>query len=73
MLKPIAQLMPPSAMFIALYVSDIEAHPECYKASVRADPKAAAIRLIDGLDDNEVRQLTRDLRAEIATVERLTA
>ena len=58
--------------YVALYVQDVQAHPAAYKADVRADPAAYATRIVDGLDDVDVRQFTRDLRAEMKQIGRHT-
>lgn len=52
------------AEWIALYVQDVEEYPEHYKADVREAPAAAARAIAEGLDEDEIRQLIRDLKAE---------
>ena len=59
------------AEFVALYLADVAQHPDAYKQSVRSDPRRAALQLIDGLDEREVRRLTADLRAEMRAVAKL--
>lgn len=54
--------------FIALYAQDVQEFPGCYKAHVRAAPHTAALGLVEHLDLDEVKQMTRDLRAEIRSV-----
>jgi hypothetical protein len=54
--------------YFRLYCEDVRAHPECFKASVRDDPRAAAASVIDGLNLAETKTMLRDLREEIRTV-----
>ena len=63
-------LTPAQRAYVVLFEQDVNNHPDAYKAEVRANPGKAAIRTIDGLDDEDVRQFTRDLRDEIKLVER---
>lgn len=56
--------------YVALFEQDVRNHPDAYKASVRADPGAYALQVIGDLDDADVRQFTRDLRAETRQVSR---
>lgn len=57
--------------YVELFEQDVRAHPAAYKASVQADPAAYATQLVEGLDDADVRQFTRDLRQEMRQVSRL--
>jgi hypothetical protein len=54
--------------FIALYVADVNARPGDYKLSVSNNPRASALSLIDGLDDGEVAQLTKDFSYELRAI-----
>ena len=54
--------------FIALYVADVNARPDDYKLSVSNNPRASALSLIDGLDDSEVAQLTKDFSYELMAI-----
>lgn len=59
-----ASLLRARAEYIAAMQKAVAAQPEAYKESVRNDPVAHAIRVIAGLDRNEVDRLARELRAE---------
>lgn len=50
--------------FIALYALDIRENPEAYKRALLVDPETAAAEIIDGLDESDIAQLLRDLKAE---------
>jgi hypothetical protein len=65
-------LSPAQRAYVALFEQDVRSQPEAYKASVRADPAGYARQLVEGLDDADVRQFTRDLRSEMKKVARLT-
>ena len=58
--------------YIDLFTLDVRENPGAYKASVRADPWAAAATIIEDLSDREISRLTRDLRIERRQVEKLT-
>jgi hypothetical protein len=67
-----SNLTPAQREHIALFEQDVREHPGAYKAMVRDDPAGWALRTIEGLDDADVREFTRDLRAERKKVARLT-
>ena len=54
--------------FIKLYCEDVIQNPDVYKLSVSNNPRAAALNLIEGLDDSEVEQLTKDFLEELSNV-----
>lgn len=56
--------MTPSQEFIDLLCLDIREYADAYKENVRANPMEHARAIIDGLDENDIRQMTRDLRQE---------
>lgn len=57
-------MLQPRDEYIENFVADVYKHPDCYKLSVRADPREAAKRTIRGLDDSEIKQLIRDQKEE---------
>lgn len=57
-------LNPVQRAYVAAVEEDVQRYPSAYKAYVRADPAKWAIRHIEGLDDAEVREMTREQRAE---------
>lgn len=63
-------LTPAQRAYVTLFEQDVRMHPTAYKEMVRADPAAYALQVIGGLDDDDVRQFTRDLRAEMRQVAR---
>jgi len=60
----VAALSAAEREFIDLFELDVAEHPEAYKETIVAQPGLWAIRLIAGLDDDEVRAMTRSLKAE---------
>lgn len=58
------------AAFVAEYAADVRENPDAFKDSVLGDPEGVAASLVDGLDLDDVRQFTRDLRAERRAVKR---
>lgn len=52
------------ALFIALYVQDVQENPGAYKAHVVADPAGTAAQFLRELDEIDAAQLLRDLKAE---------
>lgn len=61
----------PRAEYVALFESDVAAHPSAYKECVRGAPKQIAEQRVAGLTDSEVKQMVRDLRAEMRLVAKL--
>lgn len=55
-----------------LFVLDVSEYPEAYKPFVRNNPRDVARDMADGMTVAEVRQLTRELRAERRLVAKLT-
>jgi len=68
-----SSLTPAQRAYVSLFEQDVGKHPEAYKETVRTDPAAYALQVIDGLDDEDVRQFTRDLRAEMRLASRHTS
>lgn len=62
-----------SVEYVALFVQDVREHPTAYKASVVAFPEAVAMRALFGLNADEVKQMTRDLKAERRAVAKAMA
>lgn len=57
-------LTPDQRAYVEALVEDVRLLPAAYKASVRTDPRAWAVKLADGLEDADARRMTRELRAE---------
>lgn len=54
------------AEYVALHVADVRKCPQAYKAHVVADPVASAWRVIEGLNEADMREMVRMLKNESA-------
>ncbi|HSX23310.1 MAG TPA: hypothetical protein VLE97_11105 [Gaiellaceae bacterium] len=50
--------------YVAALGEDVRLFPDAYKADVRADPGAWAVKLAEGLSDADAREMAREQRAE---------
>lgn len=50
--------------WIRAFEEDVKRFPDAYKAHIRNNPAAEALKIIDGLDDRDIRRMTRAQRAE---------
>lgn len=60
------------AVFVALYAADVRANLGAFDADVQAAPEQTAERLVDDLDEVDIARMTRELKAEIRTIKRIT-
>lgn len=59
--------------YISAVEDDVRSYPSAYKAHVRDNPGAWAMQHIEGLDEDDVRRLTREQRAETKLTARLSS
>ncbi len=57
--------------WVELFTQDVLENPTAYKASVVADPKAAALSIIGDSEDILIREMTRSLRAERRSIQKI--
>lgn len=56
--------------YVTALEEDVRLFPDAYKAAVRANPSAWAVKLAEGLSDADAREMARDQRAETKRTQR---